>query len=85
MIFAQLLCFENDPFHGVHVPLQLRAGEGTRLLVDVVLCFQPLQQWLEKLFRLVGSSADAIVISFAAFGKSPVFDEIRASARWLIQ
>src|SRR6267378_2511650 len=29
MIFAQLLCFENDPFSwGVHVPLQLRAGEG---------------------------------------------------------
>ena len=36
-------------------------------------------------FVASGAPLMACVISFAAVGKSPVFDEIRASARWLIQ
>src|SRR5439155_19786021 len=32
-----------------------------------------------------GAPLIACVISLAAVGKSPVFDEMRASARWLIQ
>src|SRR4029077_19391925 len=32
-----------------------------------------------------GAPLIACVISLAAVGKSPLFDEIRASARWLIQ
>src|SRR2546425_10076637 len=43
---------------GTRTPSSSEPEKGTRLLVDVVLRFQPLQQWLEKLFRLVGSSAD---------------------------
>ena len=38
-----------------------------------------------NVFVASGAPLIAIVISFAAFGKSPVFDEIRASAKWLIQ
>jgi hypothetical protein len=38
-----------------------------------------------NVFVWSGAPLMAIVISFAAFGKSPVFEEIRASARWLIQ
>ena len=36
-------------------------------------------------FVASGAPLMACVISLAAVGKSPVFDEIRASARWLIQ
>jgi hypothetical protein len=36
-------------------------------------------------FVASGAPLIACVISLAAVGKSPVFDEIRASARWLIQ
>src|SRR6266704_5462447 len=36
-------------------------------------------------FVASGAPLIACVISFAAVGKSPVFDEIRASARWLTQ
>src|SRR5712692_9620347 len=36
-------------------------------------------------FVVSGAPLIAIVISLAAVGKSPVFDEIRASARWLTQ
>ncbi len=36
-------------------------------------------------FVASGAPLIAIVISLAAAGKSPVFDEIRASARWLVQ
>jgi len=32
-----------------------------------------------------GAPLIACVISLAAVGKSPVFEDIRASARWLIQ
>jgi hypothetical protein len=38
-----------------------------------------------NVFVASGAPLMAIVISFAAFGKSLVFDEIRASAKWLIQ
>jgi len=36
-------------------------------------------------FVASGAALIAIVISLAAVGKSPAFDETRASARWLIQ
>jgi hypothetical protein len=40
--------------------------------------------WRNGLFAS-GAPLIACVISLAAVGKSPLFDEIRASARWLIQ
>src|SRR6267154_1507590 len=58
MFFAQLSCLDKDPSFMGGVPPPDSKGEGRRLLVDVVLRFQPLQQGLEKCFRLVGSSAD---------------------------
>ncbi len=75
--FSRNLCLKTIHFHGGHpYPLQLRAGEGASSRFS--------NGW-RNCFVWSGAPLMAIVISFAAFGKSPVFDEIRASARWLIQ
>src|SRR6266849_4322883 len=70
MLFAQLPCLDKDPSfmggvpRGVPwgvprgVPAPDSKGEGRRLLVDVVLRFEPLQQGLEKWLRRIWCPAD---------------------------
>ncbi len=85
--FSRNLCFENDPFSwGAHVPppAPSRRREPGYLLMSSFASSRFSNGW-RNCFVWSGAPLMAIVISFAAFGKSPVFDEIRASARWLIQ
>src|SRR6266852_1473906 len=44
--------------HGGYTPSGSESEQDTRLLVDVVLRFQALQQWLEKWLRRIGRYAD---------------------------
>jgi len=54
-----------------------------RLLVGCRLSLPGVQQWLEMVCSHRGAPLIACVISLAAVGKSPLFDEIRASRQWL--
>src|SRR6266849_1227862 len=56
--FADQSLLHSFHRHGGCTPSGSESEQDTRLLVDVVLRFQALQQWLEKLLRLVGRPAN---------------------------
>jgi len=69
------------------ISLQKRWGEGEIAIYLLMSSFasRRLSNGWRNGFVASGAALMAIVISLAAFGKSPAFDETRASARWLIQ
>jgi hypothetical protein len=91
----KLLCFENDPsfmggvyprvYPGVYPPPDPNKLRDADYLLMSSFASRRFSKGWRNVFVVSGAPLMAIVISFAAFGKSPVFDEIRASARWLIQ
>jgi hypothetical protein len=61
------------------------SGESTNYLLMSSFASSRFSNGWRKGFVASGALLMACVISLAAVGKSPVFDEIRANARWLTQ
>ena|SRR5205807_828445 len=78
------------PLSPLNATVTRNTGEGFSVMVNVYLLMSSFASrrfsngWRNG-FVPSGAPLIAWVISLAAVGKSPVFEEIRASARWLIQ
>src|SRR5712692_4509756 len=86
MQISQVVSFNNlANWWGVHPPpARSQKGEPDYLLMSSFASNRFSNGW-RKGFVASVAPLIAWVISLAAVGKSPVLDEIRASARWLIQ